>query len=124
MSIVEPNSFEESNTDEHWIKDMKEQLDQIEKNETWELVPRPKDKNVIFRKWVLKNKMNVDGQVTKNKERLVCKGYAHVEGIDFEENVAPVSKMEAVILILAYECSKKIKVYQMDVKSSFLNGEL
>jgi hypothetical protein len=124
LSTVEPNSFEEANTDEHWIKAMEEELDQIEKNETWELVPRPKNKNVIGTKWVFRNKLNEDGQVTRNKARLVCKGYAQVEGIDFEETFSPVSRMEAVRLILAYACSKKIKVYQMDVKSSFLNGEL
>jgi hypothetical protein len=55
---------------------------------------------------------------------LVCKAYAQVEGIDFEETFAPVSRMEEILLILAYACSKNIKVYQMDVKSSFLNGEL
>ena len=69
---------------------MNEELDQIEKNKTQELVPRPKDKNVIGTKWVFKNKFNQDGQVIRNKERLVCKGYVQVEGIDFEENYAPV----------------------------------
>ena len=62
---------------------MEEELNQIEKNETWELVPRPKEKNVIGTRCVFRNKLNEDGQVTKNKERLVCKGYAQVEGIDF-----------------------------------------
>jgi hypothetical protein len=109
LSTVEPNSFEEANTDEHWIKAMEEELDQIEKNETWELVPRPKDKNVIGTKWVFRNKLNEDGQVTRNKARLVCKGYAQVEGIDFEETFSPVSRMEAVRLILAYACSRKSK---------------
>jgi hypothetical protein len=64
---------------------MNEELDQIEKNNTWELVPRPKDKNVIGSKWVFKNKMNEKGQVVRNKARLVCKGYAQVEGHDFDE---------------------------------------
>jgi hypothetical protein len=64
---------------------MDEELDQIEKNDTWYLVPRPKDKDVIDTKWVYMNKLNDDGQVTRNKARLVCKGYAQVEGIDFEE---------------------------------------
>jgi hypothetical protein len=103
---------------------MNEELDQIENNDTWELVPRPKYKNVIDTKWVFKNKLNKDGQVTRNKERLVCKGYAQVEGIDFEETFFPVSRMEAIRLILAYACSNNIKVYQMDVKSTFLNGDL
>ena len=103
---------------------MNEELDQIEKNDTWELVPRPKDKNVIGTKQVFRNKLNEDGQVIRNKSRLVCKGYAQVEGIDFEETFAPIARMEAIRMFLAYACSRKIKVYQMDVKSTFLNGEL
>ena len=100
---------------------MDEELDQIEKNDTWELVPRPKNKNVIGTKWVFKNKLNEDGQVTRNKARLVCNGYAQIEGIDFEETFSLVARMEAIRFLLAYACSKNIKVYQMDVKSSFLN---
>jgi hypothetical protein len=103
---------------------MNEELDQIEKNDTWELVPRPKNKNVIDTKWVFKNKLNEYGQVTRNKARLVCKGYAQIEGIDLEETFSPVSIKEAIWLLLDYACSKNVKVYQMDVKSSFLNGEL
>jgi hypothetical protein len=79
---------------------------------------------VIDTKWVFRNKLNEDGQVTRNKARLVCKGYAQVEGIDFEETFAPVARMEAICFLLAYACSKNIKMYQMDVKSAFLNGEL
>lgn len=103
---------------------MNEELDQIKRNDTWELVPRPKDKNVIVTKWVFRNKVDENGQVTRNKARLVCKGYAQIKGIDFEETFALVSRMEAIRMILAYVCSKDITVYQMDVKSVFLNGEL
>ena len=73
---------------------------------------------------MFRNKLNEDGQVTRNKARLVCKGYAQVEGIDFDETFAPVSIIEAIRMFLTYACSIKIKVYQMDVKSTFLNGEL
>jgi hypothetical protein len=79
---------------------------------------------VIGTKWVFKNKLNEDGQVTRNKARLVCKGYDQIEGINFEETSSPVSRMEAIHLFFAYACSKNVKVYQMDIKSSFLNGEL
>jgi hypothetical protein len=72
---------------------MDEEFDQIEKNDTWELVPRPKNKNVIGTKWVFKNKLNEDGQVTKNKSRLVCKGYTQVERINFEETFALVARI-------------------------------
>jgi hypothetical protein len=120
----EPSSFEEANKDEFWIKYMDEELDQIEKNNTWELVSRPRYKNVISTNWVFRNKLNEDGEVTRNTTILVCKGYAQVEGIDFEEMFSLVSRMEEIKLILAYACSKSIKLYQMDVKSAFLNGDL
>jgi hypothetical protein len=103
---------------------MEEELDQIEKNDTWELVPRPKNKNVIGTKWVFRNKLNEDGQVTRNKARLVCKGYAQIEGIDFDDTFSLVSRMETISLLLSYACSKNVKVYQMYVKSCFLNGKL
>jgi hypothetical protein len=103
---------------------MDEELDHIEKNDTCELVPIPKYNNVISTKWVFRNKLNESGKVTKNKERLVCKGYAQVEGIDFEEKFSPVERLEAIILILTYSCSKNIKLYHMDVKSAFRNEEL
>jgi hypothetical protein len=79
---------------------------------------------VIGKKWLFQNKLNENGQLTKNKARSISKGYSQVEGIDFEETFSPVDIMEAIGLILARACSKNIKVYNMDVKSSFLNGEL
>jgi hypothetical protein len=90
ISIVEPKNFNEAIEDVNWLKSMNEELDQIKKNNTWELVPRPVDKNVIVSKWVFNNRMNEQGQTVKNKARLVCKGYAQVEGQDFDETFAPV----------------------------------
>ena len=73
LSIVEPRNFEEAKNDEHWIKEMKEELSQIEKNETWELVPRPMDRNVIGTKWVFINKLNEDGQNGSNQNDIgIC----------------------------------------------------
>eukprot|EP00253_Pinus_taeda_P008621 PITA_08621 len=103
---------------------MDEELEQIERNNTWELVPRPKDKNVIGTKWVLKNKLNENGEVIRNKARLVCKGYAQQEGIDFEETFALVARLEAIRMFLALSSFQNFKVFQMDVKSAFLNGDL
>jgi hypothetical protein len=74
LSTIEPSNFEEANNDEHWIKVMEEELNQIEKNETWELVQDLRTK--MCTKWVFRNNMNEDGHVTRNKARLVCKGYA------------------------------------------------
>jgi hypothetical protein len=122
--MTEHKKFDEANHHDDCIRARNEDLDQIEKNNTWELVPRPKDKNVIGSKWVFKNKMNEKGQVVRNKARLVCKGYAHVKGQDFDENFAPVERLEAIKIFLAYSFHKNFKVYQMDVKSDFLNGDL
>ena len=80
--------------------------------------------NVIRTKCILKNKFNDNGHVTRNKARLVCKGYPQVEGIDFEETFAPMARLEAIMMFLAFACYKNFKVYQMDVKYVFLNGEI
>eukprot|EP00253_Pinus_taeda_P002577 PITA_02577 len=103
---------------------MDEELEHIEKNNTWELVPRPTDKNVIGTKWIFKNKLNENGEVVRNKARLVCKGYVQQEGIYFEETFAPIARLEAIRMFLALSSFQKFKVFQMDVKSTFLNGDL
>ena len=95
---------------------MKKELDQLVKNETWELVPRPIDKTMIGTKWVFRKKMNVQGEVVRNKEILVCKGYSQQEGMDNDETYAPMARIEVLRLFLAYATYKKFKVYQMDVK--------
>ena len=106
ISKIEPKSVTEACQDEHWLEAMKEELTQIEKNDTWTLVPRPKDKNVIGTKWVFRNNLNDQGEVVWNKARLVCKGYSQMEGIDFEESFSPVARIEAVRLFLAYVAYK------------------
>ena len=74
--MIEPETFTQVGKDPQWVKAMEEEMSQIEKNETWESVPRPKDKNIIGTKWVFKNKMNEEGQIIRNKARLVCKDYS------------------------------------------------
>ena len=78
------------------MKEMKEEISQIEKNKTWELVPRPLNKNVIGAKWVFRNKLDEAGNITRNKAKLVCKGYAQVEGVDYGETYVPVARMESI----------------------------
>jgi hypothetical protein len=121
---VKPKNFNEAGEYENWLKSMNEELDHFEKNNTWELIPRPANKNVIGSKWVFKNKINEQGQIVKNKSILVCKGYAQVEGQDFDETFALVERLEAIRMVLAYACHKNFKVYQMDVKPTFINGYL
>ena len=101
---------------------MQEELNQFEINQVWELVPRPKDKHIIGTKWVFKNKLDENGIVVRNKARLVAQGYNQEEGIDFDETFALVARLEAIRVLLAYACSLNFQLYQMDVKSAFLNG--
>lgn len=107
-----------------WMDSIIEELQQIEKNKTWELVPRPEDKNIIGTKWVYRNKMNEEGKNVRNKARLACKGYSQAEGIYFEEIFAPVARLEAIRMFLSFSSYKGYKVYEMDVKSAFLNVNL
>lgn len=87
------------------------------------MVPRPKGKSVIDTKWVFRNKFDENGDVTRNKARLVAKGYCQHEGIDYDETFAHVARLEAIMIFLAYVAHCNFKVFQMDVKSVFLNGE-
>lgn len=124
ISNIEPKDVDEACKDGNWIKAMEEELNQIEKNNTWILVPKPKDKNVIGTKWVFQNKLNEEGEVVRNKAKPVCKCYSQMEGVDFKETFALVDRIEFVRLFLAYATYKDFKVYQMDIKSTSLNGEL
>ncbi|KAL3500574.1 hypothetical protein ACH5RR_039667 [Cinchona calisaya] len=103
---------------------MEEEIVAIRKNETWNLVDLPKGKKVIGLKWVFKTKYNTDGSVQKHKARLVARGYSQQRGIDFDETFSPVVCFETVRTILAMAAQLRWKVYQFDVKSAFLNGDL
>ena len=100
---------------------MQEQLNQFERNKVWNLVDRLEDYPIIGTKWVFRNTLDKNGYVTRNKARLVAKGYNQEEGIDFDETFTLVARLEAIRLLLAYSSSMDIKLYQMDLKSAFLN---
>ncbi|KAK0573378.1 hypothetical protein LWI29_007216 [Acer saccharum] len=123
-SQIEPKKVEEALNDEFWVLAMQEELSQFERNEVWTLVPRPKTTNVIGTKWIFRNKSDEDGNIVRNKARLVAQGYSQIEGIDFEETFAPVARLESIRLLLSISCVHKFKLHQMDVKSAFLNGFL
>ena len=102
--MVEPRNFAKANKDDDWIKAMNEELDQVEKNQTWEIFPRPKTKNIVGTKWVFKKNFNEYGQVIRN--------------------IFPIARLEEIIMFFAYPCYRNFKVYKMDVKYAFLNGKL
>ncbi|KAL8115181.1 hypothetical protein AgCh_021856 [Apium graveolens] len=124
LSQTEPKKVEEALQDADWVQAMQEELNEFERNKVWTLVPRPKNRSVVGTKWVFRNKTDSDGIITRNKARLVAKGYSQQEGIDYDETFAPVARLEAIRIFLAYTAHKKFIVFQMDVKSAFLNGEL
>ncbi|KAH9697684.1 hypothetical protein KPL71_023711 [Citrus sinensis] len=122
ISQIEPKSFADAENDESWIMAMQEELNQFERNNVYELVPNPEHQSIIGTKWVFRNKMDESGVVVRNKARLVAQGYNQEEGIDFDETFAPVARLESIRMLLAYACHKDFILYQMDVKSAFLNG--
>ncbi|KAJ1704622.1 hypothetical protein LUZ63_004403 [Rhynchospora breviuscula] len=122
VSQLEPKSFKEANVDPNWIVAMQEELNQFERNQVWELVSLPSGKQVIGTKWVYRNKLDELGNVIRNKARLVAQGFKQQEGIDFEETFAPVARLESIRMLLAYASNKGFTLFQMDVKSAFLNG--
>jgi hypothetical protein len=100
---------------------MQEELNNFKTNEVWSLVPHPKQ-NVEGTKWAFRNKQDEYGLVTRNKARLVEKGYAQVVGLDFEETFPPIARLESIRILLAYAAHHYFKLYQMDMKIAFLNG--
>jgi hypothetical protein len=110
--------------DQDWVNAMHEELNNFTRNEVWELVKRPSDHNVIGIKWVFRNKQDENGVIVRNKARLVAQGYTQVEGLDLDEIFAPVARLEDIRILLTYVTSHNIKLYQMDVKSAFLNGKI
>ena len=124
VSILEPKSVESALEDSSWIMAMQEELSQFERNQVWELVPKPTHQAVIGTRWVFRNKLDEHGEIVRNKARLVAQGYNQEEGIDFDETFAPVARLEAIRMLLAFASFMKFKLFQMDVKSAFLNGVL
>ncbi|GMP75039.1 hypothetical protein CsSME_00032259 [Camellia sinensis var. sinensis] len=121
---IRDENFKEALLDNSWVNAMHEELGQFERNKVWTLVPRPRDMNVIGTKWIFKNKSDENGTVVRNKARLVAQGYTQVEGVDYDETFAPVARLESIRILLGVACFLGFKLFQMDVKSAFLNGYL
>jgi hypothetical protein len=123
VSFIEPYSVEDALRDSDLVLAMQEELNNFTGNEVCHLVPRP-NQNVVGTKWVFRNKQDEDGVVIRNKAQLVAKGYSQVEGLDFDETYAPVARLESIRILLAYATYHGFKLYQMGVKSAFLNGPI
>ncbi|KAJ9539003.1 LOW QUALITY PROTEIN: hypothetical protein OSB04_031736 [Centaurea solstitialis] len=119
LSVIEPKNVSQALEDSDWLLAMQEELLQFKRNKVHRLVPRPQDKSIIKTKWIFRNKKDESGLI---KQSVI--GYSQQEGIDYDETFAPVARIEAIRIFLAYAAHKNIKVFQMDVKSAFLNGVL
>nr|GFB23169.1 Gag-Pol polyprotein [Tanacetum cinerariifolium] len=124
VSTMEPKNVKEAMTDPAWIDSIEEELLQFKRLDVWVLVPAPDNISPLTLKWLFKKKYDEEQTVIRNKSRLVVRGYRQEKGIDFEESFAPVARMEAIRIFLAYVAHKLFTVFQMDVKTVFLHGSL
>nr|GFA53127.1 hypothetical protein [Tanacetum cinerariifolium] len=111
VSTMEPKNIKEAMTDPAWIDSMQEELFQFKRLDVWVLVPAPNNISPLTLKWLFKNKHDEEQTVSRNKSRLVVRGYRQEEGIDFEESFAPVARMEAIRIFLAYAAHKSFTVF-------------
>ena len=120
----DPVFFYEAVKDAKWRMAMDAEIDAIERNDTWELTCLPTDAKKVGVKWVYKTKFNENGEIDKYKARLVAKGYTQEHGIDYTEVFAPVARMDTVRLVISLAAQKQWTIFQLDVKSAFLHGDL
>lgn len=123
-SIVEPQSYDEACRHDYWNDAMKNELDALKLNETWEIVDLPPNVKPFGRKWVYKVKHKVDGSIERCKARLVAKGYNQLEGLDFFDTFSPVAKLTSIRVLLDVASMKQWFLHQLDVNNAFLHGEL
>nr|GEW63280.1 hypothetical protein [Tanacetum cinerariifolium] len=115
LTLIEPKTYKDALTQSCWIEAMQEELNEFKSLKVWELVPRPDKVMVITLKWIYKVKLDEIGCILKNKARLVARGHCQEEGIDIEESFAPVARLEAIRIFLAYVAHKNMVVYQIDM---------
>jgi hypothetical protein len=123
----EPSNYEEAMAgpdSDKWLEAMKSEIGSMYENEVWTLTDLPDDRQAIENKWIFKKKTDADGNVTIYKARLVAKGYRQVQGVDYDETFSPVAKLKSVRIMLAIAAYYDYEIWQMDVKTAFLNGFL
>jgi hypothetical protein len=123
----EPMNYEEAMTSpdsDKWLEAIKSEIGSMYENKEWTLVDLPDERRAIENKWIFKKKTDADGNVTIYKTRLVAKGYHQVQGIDYNETFSPVVMLKSVRIMLAIAAFYDYEIWQMDVKTAFLNGFL
>ena len=123
----EPSNYEEAMAgpdSNKWLEAMKSEIGSMYENKVWTLVDLPDDRRAIENKWIFKKKTDANGNVTVYKARLVAKGFRQIQGVDYEETFSPVAKLKSVRIMLAIAAFYDYEIWQMDVKTAFLNGNL
>jgi hypothetical protein len=118
----EPSTFEEATSRQVWRDAMMEEYNSIMKNDVREVVPRPEGKSVVTSKWLYKLKHVADGSIEKYKARFVARGFSQVEGVNYDETFAPVSRYTSIRAVISIAAEMGWKIHQMDVKTAFLKG--
>ncbi|CAM8905580.1 unnamed protein product [Rhodiola kirilowii] len=103
---------------------MDDEIQALKKNDTWDLVPRPQNHNVVGCRWIFKTKLHADGSIERHKARLIAKGYSQIHGLDFEDTFSPVVRSATVRIILSIAVTSGWPLHQLDVKNAFLHGHL
>jgi hypothetical protein len=124
QSVVIPRDWKAAKQDPKWHEAMREELNALEKNKTWELVHLPAGKRVVGCKWIYTVKQNPEGKIERYKARLVARGYSQTYGIDYDETFAPVAKMNTVRILISCATNFGWPLHQLDVKNAFLHGDL
>src|SRR3954466_1901391 len=125
--IDDPVTYEEaamSPDSNKWLEAMKFEMESMYENQVWNLVDLPHDRKVVENKWIFKRKTDADGNVTVYKARLVVKGFRQIQGVDYDETFSPVAMLKSVRIMLAIAAYFDYEIWQMDVKTAFLNGTL
>eukprot|EP00253_Pinus_taeda_P027706 PITA_27706 len=120
----DPQSYAEDSGYPSWESTIEEEYNSLLENQTWDLVPLPLGRKIVRCKWVYRTKSAADMQITRQKARLVAKGFQQVHGIDYNETLAPVAKMNSIRLALAIVVAQGWEVHQIHVKNAFLHGDL
>jgi hypothetical protein len=119
-----PRDWQEAKQYPEWRAAMMEEMTALDKNNTWVLTTLPPNKKAVGCKWVFTIKQTPDGKVERYKARLVAKGYSQTYGVDYDETFAPVAKMNTIRALISIATNKNWKLHQMDVKNTFLHGDL
>ena len=123
----DPNTFDETMSDidfKKWLDAMKSEIDSIYSNQVWTLVNPLEGIVPIGCKWIYKKKIDVDGKVETYKTRLMAKGYSQCEGTDYQKTFSPIAMLKYIHTLLAVVAYYDYKIWQIDVKTAFLNGYL